>query len=197
MQAAEYNSNVLTLKTLDRVKFLEAVIEIKDPMVDESKIQDVLIDMDGVLTNFQGSPFFEKTDKVMRKPPRMYEAGFFETLEVLPGARWAIRVLLKNPKLRVQILTKPVTKSYLCYAEKVAWIAKNFPELLERITITHDKSLLAAPGRILIDDYAEEWKEGWEAAGGRFIHFQTDKSELHWIAICRELAPDCFLDEGL
>lgn len=163
-------------------------------VVPDTTIIDVCIDMDGVLTDFEGSENFRPSDKVMRKPPRSFEKGFFENLDVLPGARWAIRVLLKNPNLRVQILTKPVHRSYLCYSEKVAWIAKNFPELLERITITHDKSLLAAPGRILIDDYAQDWQAGWEERGGRFIHFQTKNSAEHWEAICRELAPDCFTE---
>lgn len=152
----------------------------------------VFIDMDGVLTDFHGSKHFKSTDKVMRKPPRGYEEGFFESLPVLPGARWAIRTLLKNPDLDVRILTKPVWKSYLCYSEKVIWIAKTFPELLDKITITNDKTMLAAPGRILIDDYAQDWKEGWEAHGGRFIHFETYRSEEHWEEICIELSPDCF-----
>ena len=156
------------------------------------KITDVFIDMDGVLADFQNSKHFQKTDKVMRKPPRMYEEGFFEDLEVLPGARWAIRVLLKNPNLKVHILTKPVHKSYLCYSEKVAWIAKNFPELLETMNIVSNKSLLSAPGRMLIDDYAVEWKEGWEANGGTFWHFNTDKSEEEWKVICTFLNPDYF-----
>jgi 5'(3')-deoxyribonucleotidase len=152
----------------------------------------VFIDMDGVLSNFEGSKHFKPTDKVMRKPPRGFEEGFFESLPVIPGARWAIRTLLKNENLDVRILTKPVHRSYLCYSEKVSWIAKHFPELLEKITITHDKIMLAAPGRILIDDYAQDWQEGWIKAGGEFIHFETHRAEEHWTEICEYLSPMCF-----
>jgi len=153
---------------------------------------DVFVDMDGVLADFNGSKHFQKMDKVMRKPPRMYEVGFFENLEVLPGARWAIRVLLKNPQLRLHILTKPVANSYNCYSEKVAWIGKNFPELLPFIMIVHDKSYIAGPGRILIDDHADEWKENWEYCGGDFFHFKTNDYRECWIDICKKLNPDYF-----
>jgi 5'(3')-deoxyribonucleotidase len=156
------------------------------------EITDIFIDMDGVLADFQNSKYFTKIDKVMRKPPRMYESGFFENLEVLPGARWGVRVLLKNPKLRLHILTKPVTNSHLCYSEKAAWIAKHFPELLDSIIIAHDKQFCAGPGRVLIDDYAQDWKASWEAAGGTFWHFQSDSSRNQWIEIGVKYNPEYF-----
>ena len=161
------------------------------------KVIHVFIDMDGVLAHFSGSKLFKKYEKVARKPPRMYEEGFFENLPVLPGARWAIRVLLKNPNIKLHILTKPVINSYNCYGEKVAWIAKNFPELLPSVNIVHNKIFLAGPGRVLIDDYAEEWKEEWEAAGGTFWHFLTDDSQTEWLDICVKYHPDYFNMEYL
>ena len=172
---------------------METLLTLVDQQEPEAiEIIDVFIDMDGVLADFAHSKHFRKMDKVMRKPPRMYEVGFFENLEVLPGARWALRVLLKNPKLKLHILTKPVTNSPICYSEKAAWIAKNFPELLDSIIIAHDKQFCAGPGRILIDDYAVDWKANWEKAGGRFIHFRSDDSLKHWMDICVELNPDYF-----
>lgn len=161
------------------------------------EITDVFVDMDGVLANFAGSKKFKRYEKTMRKPPRVYDKGFFEDLEVLPGAAWGIRVLLKNSNIKVHILTKPVTNSHICYSEKVAWIAKHFPELLKSITITHDKKLCAGPGRILIDDYAQDWKDSWEAAGGTFWHFKTERSESEWLDIAVMLHPDYFHLEHL
>lgn len=158
-------------------------------------ITDVFIDMDGVIAYFTGSPHFKPFDKNMRKPPRMFEEGFFENLPVLPGARWGVRVLLKNPNLNVCILTQPVSTSAICYSEKVSWIAKIFPELLERIMIVHDKGFVSAPGRILIDDMDDRWKQKWESHGGRFIHFNPDNAEQCWIDICKELNPDYFNKE--
>lgn len=160
--------------------------------VQTTEVTNIFIDMDGVLANFHGSKNFHKMDRVMRKPPRMYEAGFFENLEVLAGARWGVRVLMKNPNLKVHILTKPVTNSFLCYGEKAAWIAKNFPELLNSIVIAHDKSFLAGPGRVLIDDYAQEWKASWEAGGGTFWHFQSDSSLNQWVEIGVKYNPEYF-----
>ena len=166
--------------------------DFEDRSFKNSNLIDVFIDMDGVLADFQNSKHFHKMDRIQRKPPRMYEVGFFETLDVLPGARWAIRVLLKNPQLRLHILTKPVTNSYNCYSEKVAWIGKNFPELLDKMMIVHDKYYLSQYGRILIDDHAPEWKEPWESTGGTFIHFRSDDSARHWVEICARLNPDYF-----
>lgn len=164
---------------------------------ERKEVIDIFIDMDGVLADFSGSKLFRKYEKTMRKPPRMHEEGFFETLPVLPGARWAIRVLLKNPHLRLHILTKPVTTSYQCYGEKVAWIAKNFPELLGSIIIAHDKKFIGGPGRVLIDDFADEWKADWEAAGGVFEHFITDKSKEKWKELAVKYNPDYFHLERL
>lgn len=164
---------------------------------EQSKLVHIFIDMDGVLAHFSGSKLFRNYEKTMRKPPRMYEEGFFENLPVLAGARWAIRVLLKNPNLKLHILTKPVTNSYSCYSEKVAWIAKNFPELLGSIIIAHDKQFIAGPDRVLVDDFAEEWKQSWEAAGGVFEHFITDKSKENWKQLAIKYNPDYFHMERL
>jgi 5'(3')-deoxyribonucleotidase len=161
-------------------------------LVDPEELKHVFIDMDGVLAHFSKSKLFQPYDNIMRKPPRMYEDGFFEGLPPLDGARWAIRVLLKNPKLKVHILTKPPTNSIASYSEKAAWISKNFPELLDSIFIGHDKDFLAGPGRVLIDDFDMDWRAGWEKAGGEFIHFNTDNSRDEWIRICLHLNPDYF-----
>lgn len=163
----------------------------------DNQIKDIFIDMDGVLADFAKSKNFQKVDKVMRKPPRMFEVGFFEGLDVLPGARWAIRVLLKNPEIKLHILTKPVFNSHICYSEKASWIAKHFPELLDSIIIAHDKKFCAGPGRVLIDDYPDEWKVSWEAAGGVFWSFNTDQSELEWLGIAKAYNPDYFENDSL
>lgn len=134
----------------------------------------VYIDMDGVIADFRKSSYFKLKDPVASAPPRMYEQGFFETLPVADGASWALRSILKNKNLDVYILTQPVKESTLSYTEKANWIAKWFPELSGKIIMTQNKELLAAEGRILIDDADWKWQALWENNQGTFFHFNVN-----------------------
>ena len=89
----------------------------------------VYIDMDGVLCDFRGSPYFTETDPVTKSPARMFEHGFFENLPPMDGALWGVRSILKNENLDIFILTQPVKESAISYTEKANWINKWFPEL--------------------------------------------------------------------
>lgn len=140
----------------------------------------IYIDMDGVLCDFCKSPYFKPEDPVTKSPCRMFEFGFFENLPPIDGALWGVRSLLKNENLDLHILSQPVKESAISYTEKASWIAKWIPELSGKITLTQNKELLAAPGRILIDDAGWKWKEIWEKHGGDFLHFNVKSADpLH------------------
>lgn len=149
----------------------------------------VFIDMDGVLANFYKSPMFEKEDKIKNNPPRMYDQYFFETLPVIDGALSQVRRLLQSELYEIQILTKPIRYTHYSYSEKAAWVWKWFPELGEKLTLTQNKTLLAAPGRILIDDSLDQWGKNWEKANGTFIHFnyEANNHARQWTTIVDSL----------
>ena len=148
----------------------------------------LFIDMDGVIADFNKSHHFIGGRKKERHPHEMYKEGFFETLPVIAGARYALRALLDCNKYEIYILSKPVRHSPLSYSEKAAWIWKHFPELGEKITLTQNKTLLSGKDRILIDDTLVEWGEPWQEAGGQFIHFDYRRNhEEEWRRILEQL----------
>jgi PAS domain-containing protein len=68
---------------------------------------------------------------------------------------------------RVFILTSP-SRSRGCLAGKMEWVRRHLPDYDRRVIFTNEKSLLAAPGRVLVDDY-ENHTRPFTAAGGRGI----------------------------
>lgn len=149
----------------------------------------LFIDMDNVLADFEKSPFFKGREEVKINPSEMYEQFFFETLPPIKGALSAVRELLSIEGVEIQILTQPVKETHYSYSEKVAWISKWFPELLGKITLTQDKSLLSGKGRVLIDDNFKKWKPSWEEHGGEFIWFDYDSIDhsLIWVEIVKKV----------
>jgi 5'(3')-deoxyribonucleotidase len=134
--------------------------------------QILFIDMDLVLADFYKSPLFQKTDVIQHNPARMYEEYFFETLPVVEGALWAVRMLM--PHYDIHVLTQPVKETHYSYSEKAAWIWKWFPELSANLHLTQQKELLSGEGRILIDDNHAKWSDKWVSQGGKFIHFKYE-----------------------
>ncbi len=124
----------------------------------------ILVDMDDTTADFGGSPVFDE----ILDDTKMYEPGFFRDLKPIDGALVAVRKLIKLG-FEVQICTKPLAQSAHSYSEKVQWIGMWLPELIYKINMTQDKSLVR--GDYLIDDNAKEWKNRFEKNGGKFIHF--------------------------
>ena len=150
--------------------------------------KDLFIDMDGVLAHFWHSPMFTEEER-WKDPGKMHEPYFFETLPVIEGANWAVSRFIHSNKFNsINILTKPLKKRWYSYSEKVKWAWANFPELADRMILTQEKGLLAAPNRILIDDTPREWQKPWEEKGGQFIHFNDRLDHRQqWEAIVKEL----------
>ena len=110
----------------------------------------IWVDMDDTLFNFTKAV----NGATQRNPKEMYKKGFFRNLEPTDGSKEFIRCLLHQEAvgtIEVGILTKPVATSPISYKEKVESIREHFPELLNKITMTQNKSQLR--GDILIDDH--------------------------------------------
>ncbi|XP_074775614.1 5'(3')-deoxyribonucleotidase, mitochondrial isoform X1 [Athene noctua] len=139
----------------------------------------VLVDMDGVLADFEGGflkkfrarypdkPYialedrrgFWVSEQYGRLGPELSEKAisiwesknFFIELDPLPGAVEAVKQMANLADTDVFICTSPIKKYRYCPYEKYAWVEKHFgPEFLEQIVLTRDKTVVSAD--LLIDD---------------------------------------------
>ncbi|CAK6438510.1 unnamed protein product [Pipistrellus nathusii] len=139
----------------------------------------VLVDMDGVLADFEGGllrafrrrfpeephvpleqrrGFFAREQYRALRPDladklaSVYESpGFFLDLEPIPGALEAMQEMQAMPDTEVFICTSPLIKYEHCVGEKFSWVDKHLgPQFVERIVMTRDKTVVS--GDLLIDD---------------------------------------------
>ena len=131
----------------------------------------ILVDMDGVLADFEGR-FLEKwrrkflnhphvsleedyPDGLKKEVESIFSApGFFENLNIISGGKES---LAKMQALghKVFICTSPISKYENCVLEKYHWISKNLGyEWTKKMIVTKDKTLVF--GDILIDDKPEQ-----------------------------------------
>lgn len=75
------------------------------------------------------------------------------------------------------ILTSPWAGDYQCYAQKVEWCARYFDIGSDRVIPFPHKHLLAAPGRVLIDDLPGHCND-WCRAGGKAVLFPCQHNAL-------------------
>uniref|UniRef100_A0A8C6YJZ8 5', 3'-nucleotidase, cytosolic n=1 Tax=Naja naja TaxID=35670 RepID=A0A8C6YJZ8_NAJNA len=139
----------------------------------------VLVDMDGVLSDFEGGLLrdfvasypgephveparrkgFSAQDQYRRlredlgdKIASVYESpGFFLSLQPIPGAIEAMHEMIQMPNTEVFICTSPIRKYDYCVSEKYIWVAQHLgPKFVERLILTRDKTVVSAD--LLIDD---------------------------------------------
>uniref|UniRef100_A0A8C0JCJ2 5',3'-nucleotidase, mitochondrial n=1 Tax=Chelonoidis abingdonii TaxID=106734 RepID=A0A8C0JCJ2_CHEAB len=138
----------------------------------------VLVDMDGVLADFEGGflkkfrarfpekPYIALEDRrgfwvseqygqlrsELSKAISIWESkNFFIELDPIPGAVEAVKQMAKLENTDVFICTSPIKKYRYCAYEKYAWVEKHFgQEFLEQIVLTRDKTVIS--GDLLIDD---------------------------------------------
>lgn len=107
-------------------------------------------------------------DKKHRQVARKFiETGhnrWFRDLPVTPGAKEGVAELLADDRIDLWVCTKPMEKNSTCRDDKAAWIAEHFPELVKKIILAPDKSLVR--GHVLLDDAPRiDWlrRAEWEA----------------------------------
>ncbi|NXU85376.1 NT5C protein, partial [Xiphorhynchus elegans] len=139
----------------------------------------VLVDMDGVLADFEGAVLREFRGRFPAEPrveleerrgfsvreqyrnlredlaakvASVYESpGFFLKLDPIPGALEAMQEMIHMQDTQVFICTSPLLKYEHCIVEKYKWVEKHLgPEFVERIILTRDKTVVAAD--LLFDD---------------------------------------------
>lgn len=146
----------------------------------------ILLDIDGVLADFAyaickktGIPF----------PPINYamykgycsKETFYEAMA--NEAFWAELPLYSHAKALVDLFvepvlcTKPVSGPHRlkCLKGKAIWANKHFPD--HALAFMHDKSMLAKPGTLLIDDNESNVAK-FRAAGGDIILFPQPYNSL-------------------
>ncbi|KAM4697709.1 5'(3')-deoxyribonucleotidase, mitochondrial [Rhinophrynus dorsalis] len=139
----------------------------------------VLVDMDGVLADFEGGflkkyrarypnePYIGLENRrgfwvseqygnlrpgLCEKAISIWEAkNFFLDLEPIEGAVKAVREMSNLENTDVFICTSPIKRYKYCPYEKYAWVEKHLGhEFLEQIVLTRDKTVVSAD--LLIDD---------------------------------------------
>ncbi|XP_077130423.1 5'(3')-deoxyribonucleotidase, mitochondrial [Ranitomeya variabilis] len=139
----------------------------------------VLVDMDGVLADFEGGflkkyraqypkePYIDLNNRrgfwvseqyenlkpgLSEKAISIWEAkNFFLDLDPIDGAVEAFKEMSNLPNTDVFICTSPIKRFKFCPYEKYAWVEKHFGhEFLEQIILTRDKTVVSAD--LLIDD---------------------------------------------
>ncbi|XP_029456424.1 5'(3')-deoxyribonucleotidase, cytosolic type [Rhinatrema bivittatum] len=147
----------------------------------------VLVDMDGVLADFEGGllrayrlrypgephvelaarrgfsvrqQYCDVREDLGAKIASIYESpGFFLDLEPVPGAIEAMKEMSNMDNIEVFICTSPLRQYKHCVQEKYLWVEKHLGlKFVERIIMTRDKTLVAAD--LLFDD--KEVIEGLE-----------------------------------
>lgn len=139
----------------------------------------VLVDMDGVLADFEGgflkkyrarypeepfipldqrrgfwvsSQYGQLRSDLCAKAISIWESkDFFIDLEPLPGGVEAVQEMAKMDDTDVFICTSPIKHYKHCPQEKYAWVEKHLgTDFVEQVILTRDKTLIDAD--ILIDD---------------------------------------------
>lgn len=168
----------------------------------------ILIDMDGVLCDFDGEflkrwrerhpekfyvPFEQRTTFYVRDsyPEELrplvteilLESSFFREMTPMDGAKEALEEM-KNMGLEVFICTSPLTTYKNCVREKYEWVENHLgADWVNRIILTKDKTLIK--GDFLIDDKPEiiglESTPSWEhVIYDRPYNRAVNKKRLVW-----------------
>ncbi|XP_075627097.1 5'(3')-deoxyribonucleotidase, cytosolic type isoform X3 [Balearica regulorum gibbericeps] len=151
----------------------------------------VLVDMDGVLADFEGAVLRDFRARFPGEPrakvASIYESpGFFLGLDPIPGALEAMQEMIRMQDTEVFICTSPLQKYEHCIVEKYKWVEKHLgPEFVERIILTRDKTVVSAD--LLFDDKdtirGAELNPSWEhilftCCHNRHVQLQAPRRRL-------------------
>ncbi len=100
--------------------------------------------------------------------------NFWLGLSPYPHAKQLVQYLQQVGD--VFVLSSPWPQDAESHAEKLIWADNNLGIPHDRVILTPHKSLLAAPGRILIDDLMSNCR-AWVEHGGDAVHFPTHHNQ--------------------
>lgn len=179
-----------------------------------SQIDHVFVDLDGVLADFTRAALrahgcehlmqaWPEGESDVAKVMGISRTQFWDRIDGLGASFWkglepypwfASLIEYVGSVAPFTLLTAP-TLSPDCTSGKIAWIYQHFPkEKGRRFTnflIGHRKHLLAAPGRVLIDD-SEENVAAFQASGGLGVLFPQAWNRLHSIS-----EPSAFVQQAI
>lgn len=156
-------------------------------------MKTIFIDLDDTLADFSKDPVFNNEPVNEYSVHKMYEPGFFLNLKPVEGALHSVRALIRLGH-DVHILTQPLAESAHSYSEKVQWVGKWFPELINKLHMSQNKGFFK--GDYLIDDNEEKWKIPFEKNGGKFIHFDHENPGKSWKTIVEYFEGDKDVSKG-
>ncbi len=150
----------------------------------------VLVDMDGVLSDFDGWLYERSSLWPSLNPDRSAQRHYFLTDEVMPADAKRMREVVNSSRIfaeldplpgaiaglwalaeeaDVWICTKPLDANPHCRDDKAAWLRRHFgPEFGAKCIIAPDKSMVR--GAVLLDDCPK--REQWRRADWTPIVFE-------------------------
>lgn len=107
--------------------------------------------------------------------------GFFEGLEVLPGAEWMMREAAAISGRRPCVVSAPMGDESdplnRCVLEKRRWLERHLPGLYERAVFTVEKGrVVRDPGDVLIDDRPKYCQKFLDAGARAIVHTDPGKT---------------------
>lgn len=172
----------------------------------------LLVDMDGVLADFDGPLFRLFADRLDINSPEeqrhrfltdhlptaadrkamrsvVESPGWFRALPVMPLAKGAMDEL-ERQGWDIWLCSKPLEASPTCMSEKHAWVAEHFPQFSKKLILAPNKGMVN--GAFLIDDAIKrEWLNYATWTPVTFAHPWNDGASYgfrgDWPEICRYL----------
>ena len=169
------------------------------------KIKRCFLDLDGVITNFNGAAVkIHNLEEVSKSWPKGYwnwhtlsgmshddffrpmEYDFWFNMEMLPDADVIIKMVEeKFGQQNICILTSP-TANVGCPGGKRAWVERHLPDYRKRLLIGSAKEFCAYPGSLLIDDSPDN-VDKFNAGGGATILVPRYWNHLHSLVAVHHL----------
>lgn len=158
----------------------------------------VFLDLDGVLVDFvKGAcalhgvenPYAYKENHgnysleslIKMQPEKFWRAmghAFWANLEWMPDGKKILQMVLDHVNgEQITLLTSPI-KTPGCLSGKMEWIEREMPSWNRRFLIGPGKHAIAAPGKLLIDDYDSNIDK-WINHGGPAIQVPRPMNRLH------------------
>jgi len=166
------------------------------------KLTHILLDMDGVLSDFFSAALFRLNEYTGRQlSHRNYVKYYGEfamevPFEMSPNAFWTVidnenfwrdmhvtpwahmlMDCLKDLRVPIYIATSPSAKAH-CIVEKKAWLQTHFKIRTSQCMFGSAKHLMAKPGALLIDDYPKN-VEAFRTAGGDAVCVPSNWNTLN------------------